>query len=118
MGLFDEDPRFQLLAGWAAADRTVVFCCDPGGSLWENSMRLRRLNALPNIARAIEEGRLLVLYPDHKVEAGFLCTDNATIMSTFERGREQGRRLLQSESVRRFFGSKNRFRFPTELQGS
>lgn len=104
MGLFDEDARFRPLAAWAAAEKTVIFCCDPIGTLWENSMRLRRLNTLPDIARAVKEGRLLVLYPDHKVEAGFLCTDNAKIMRTFDRGREQGRRLLESEKILKFFG--------------
>jgi predicted acylesterase/phospholipase RssA len=104
MGLFDEDARFRPLAAFTAAERTVVFCCDPGGSLWESSMRLRSLNSLPGVRQALEESRLLVLYPDHKVEAGFLCTDNAVIMRTFDRGREQGRRLLKSEKVLGFFG--------------
>lgn len=103
MGIFEEDPRFRGLAQWAGADKTIVFCCDPKGCLWENSMRLRSLNTLPCVRQAVEQNRLLVLYPDHKVEAGFLCTDNEPIMRTFNRGREQAVRLLQSDRVRRFF---------------
>lgn len=103
MGIFEEDDRFMDLAQWASAEKTIVFCCDPEGCLWENSMRLRSLNSIPNVQRAIEEKRLLVIYPDHKVEAGFLCTDNPVIMRTFNRGREQGQRLLQTEKVSDFF---------------
>ncbi|MEJ2110045.1 MAG: hypothetical protein P8Z37_09060 [Acidobacteriota bacterium] len=103
MGVFEEDPRFQDLAQWVRADKTLVFCCDPRGVLWENSMRLRSLNSLPDVRRALEENRLLVIYPEHKIEAGFLSTDNPTIMRTFNRGREQADRLLQSDRVRRFF---------------
>lgn len=103
MGMFDEDPRFRKLAHWARADKTVIFCCDPDGRLWESSARLRCLKSLPNVAKAMEEESLLVIHPDHKVEAGFLCLDNPTIMRTFDRGREQARRLLQSDRVRRFF---------------
>ena len=106
MGIFEEDARFLDLAQWAGAEKTIVFCCDPEGRLWENSMRLRSLNGVPNVQRDIEENRLLIIYPDHKVEAGFLCTDNAVIMRTFNRGREQGQRLLQAEKVRDFFNEK------------
>ncbi len=105
MGVFEEDPRFRPLAGWARADKTVVFCCDPLGRLWENSSRLRCLNGLPSVARAVREDRLLVIHPDHAVEAGFLCTDNPAIMRTFDRGREQAVRLLGTDRVRRFFGA-------------
>ena len=38
----------------------------------------------------------------HIVEAGFLCFDPVVTMRTFERGREQGRRLLAAEPLRRF----------------
>jgi hypothetical protein len=103
MAFFEEDQRFLEMARWASADKTVIFCCDPAGSLWENSTRLRRLNAFPGVTRAIAENRMLIIYPDHRVEAGFLCRDNPTIMRTFNRGREQGRRLLQSDRVRSFF---------------
>ena len=102
MALFEEDERFRALARWAAATRTIVFCCDPEGILWENSSRLRRLNDHPAVRRAIEDGRLLVVGPDHPIEAGFLCTDNAAIMRTFRRGQEQGDELLRSGAVQRF----------------
>jgi hypothetical protein len=103
MGIFAEDGRFRQLAAWAAADKTIIFCCDPRGSLWETSSRLRRLNEHPEVTRAMASDRLLLVYPDHKIEAGFLCIDNNTIMRTFRRGRDQGNRLLCSAAVRRFF---------------
>jgi hypothetical protein len=106
MRIFAEDARFQSVASWVAADKTVVFCCDPKGSLWETSSRLRSLNEHPKVAQAVKENRLLVIHPDHNVEAGFLCTDNPTVMRTFERGREQAQRLLRSDRVRRFFESR------------
>jgi hypothetical protein len=65
-------------------------------------MRLRALNAHPTVARAIADGALLVVHPDHPVEASFLSFDPEVIMRTFDRGREQGRRLLEAESMRRF----------------
>ncbi len=105
MRIFEEDARFQSLAQWALADKTIIFCCDPQGWLWETSARLRRLNTHPSVAKAINENRLLVISPDHKVEAGFLCTDNDTTMRTFHRGREQAERLLRSERVRSFFNA-------------
>ncbi len=101
--LFEEDPRFQRFANRIAADKTIIFCCDPKGQLWETSSRFFSLNTFPSVAKAIEENRLLVISPDHKVEAGFLCMDHATTMRTFTRGREQAERLLKSENVRRFF---------------
>ena len=104
MRIFSEDARFHSLDEWLAVDKTIVFCCDPGGSLWETSSRLLLLNAMPDVRRALEEDRLLIIRPDHKVEAGFLCTDNATVLRTFERGREQARRLLASSRILRFFG--------------
>lgn len=102
MARFEEDDRFSALRRWAAADKTLVFCCDPAGVLWETSARLRALNSHPAVARALAENRMLVLYPDHKVEAGFLCLDNRAIMRTFERGRAQGRRLLRTPEIIRF----------------
>jgi predicted acylesterase/phospholipase RssA len=105
MRLFEEDARFHSMAPWTAADKTIIFCCDPGGMLWETSSRLRSLNGLPSVMEAISKNRLLIVYPDHRVEAGFLCMDHDTIMRTFHRGQEQAQRLLHSESVRRFFGS-------------
>ena len=102
MALFEEDSRFWRLATWAQADKTVVFCCDPSGSMWETSSRLRRLNSHPDVARALADNRMLLIYPDHEVEAGFLCLENARTMRTFERGREQGHRLLGTDAVRRF----------------
>jgi hypothetical protein len=104
MRFFEEDPRYRSLAGWASTDKTIVFCCDPDGWLWETSTRLRRLNMLPSVVKAIHENRLLIVSPDHKVEAGFLCMDHATTMRTFYRGQEQAERLLRSERVRRFYG--------------
>ncbi len=102
MRLLQEDPRFKNLSPWIAADKTIIFCCDPKGLLWETSARLRHLNRFPTVSDALRSGRLLVISPDHKVEAGFLCTDNHTTMRTFNRGREQARRLLASENIRRF----------------
>lgn len=102
MAIFEEDPRFLDLAGWVATPRTIIFCCDPNGRLWETSMRLRALNEHPAVTRAIADDALLVVHPDHAVEAGFLCFDSAVIMRTFNRGREQGRRLLAAQHVRRF----------------
>jgi hypothetical protein len=102
MALFEEDARFRAVARWAATRKTIVFCCDPDGSLWENSSRLRRLNGHANVRQALEHERLLLVHPDHAVEAGFLCTDNDVIMRTFRRGQEQGDRLLRSDVVRRF----------------
>jgi predicted acylesterase/phospholipase RssA len=103
MRIFEEDARFESLARWVSADKTVIFCCDPGGMLWETSSRLRCLNSLPSVARAMRENRLLVVSPDHKLEAGFLCVENETAMRTFTRGQEQAQRLLRSDPVRRFF---------------
>ncbi len=105
MRRFERDPRFQALGNWVRADKTVIFCCDPMGSLWETSARLDRLNAFPSVSRALSENRLLVIHPDHKIEAGFLCMDPATTMRTFHRGQEQAHRLLSSEKIRRFFES-------------
>ena len=102
MAIFEEDSRLRDLAHWAATPRTVIFCCDPDGRLWETSMRLRTLNDHPTVTRAIAHDRLLVVHPDHVVEAGFRCFDPAAIMRTFNRGREQGRRLLAGQHVRRF----------------
>lgn len=104
MRIISEDARFHSLAEWLAVDKTIVFCCDPRGNLWETSSRLLCLNTLPNVRRSIDEDRLLIIHPDHKVEAGFLCIDNATVLRTFERGREQARRLLTSDRILRFFG--------------
>ena len=108
MATFQDDARFRDLARWIATPRTVIFCCDPNGRLWETSMRLRALNAYPTVARAIADGTLLVIHPDHLVEAGFLCFDPEVIMRTFDRGREQGRRLLADQPVRRFLSGTAR----------
>ena len=98
MALFEEDRRFRTLADWARADKTVVFCCDPKGRLWETSARLRLLNDERSTKEALRDRRLLVISPDHSVEAGFLSHDNAVIMRTFRRGQEQAERLLRSGS--------------------
>ena len=103
MRLFESELRLKALAEWAMADKTIIFCCDPKGFLWETSSRLAALNTHPSVAQAIHSDRLLVISPDHRVEAGFLCMDNATVMQTFHRGREQALRLLASDKVRRFF---------------
>ena len=105
MGIFGERPHFTKVATWAATDRTVVFCCDPAGHLWETSLRLRSLNDEPAVARDIAENRLLLIYPDHPIEAGFLCFDPEVTMRTFERGREQGRRLLATAAAQRFLSA-------------
>jgi predicted acylesterase/phospholipase RssA len=106
MAIFDENRVFHDLAQWAAADKTIVFCCDPHGTLWETSFRLRALNQYPSVARAIAESRLLVVSPDHPIEAGFLCYDNEVAMRTFRRGQEQADRLLHSDPVLRFLESE------------
>ena len=106
MALFEEDKRFQDLEEWARADKTVVFCCDPKGRLWETSARLRLLNQERATREALRNQRLLVISPDHSVEAGFLCYDNAVIMRTFRRGQEQAERLLRSGSFPRFLESQ------------
>jgi predicted acylesterase/phospholipase RssA len=103
MAIFEEDARFQALARWTSADRVVIFCCDPKGNLWETSSRLRKLNSLPTVIRAVREGRLLLIHPDHKNEASALCHDNDVIMRAFHLGQEQGDRLLKSERVKGFF---------------
>jgi hypothetical protein len=105
MALFEEDRRFRDLADWARADKTVVFCCDPKGRLWETSARLRLLNEERGTREALRNQRLLVIRPDHSIEAGFLCYDNAAIMRTFRRGQEQAERLLRSGSFQRFLES-------------
>jgi hypothetical protein len=105
MALFEEDSRFRSLADWTRADKTVIFCCDPKGCLWETSTRLRLLNGEHSTRQRLQDGRLLIVSPDHPVEAGFLCHDNAVIMRTFRRGQEQAERLLRSGSVPRFLQS-------------
>ena len=106
MALFEEDSRFRDLADWTRADKSVVFCCDPKGRLWETSARLRLLNDERSTREALQNQRLLVISPDHPVEAGFLCYDNAVIMRTFRRGQEQAERLLRSGSFPRFLKSQ------------
>ncbi len=103
MAVFEENPAFHRLNAWAAADKTVIFCCDPEGVLWETSFRLRSLNSYPSVSRALSENRMLLVYPDHKIEAGFLCVENDVAMRTFRRGQEQADRLLRSDAIRRFF---------------
>lgn len=102
MAIFEEKPDFRDIARWAAADKTIIFCCDPRGTLWETSFRLRALNQYPSAAKALAENRLLVISPDHDVEASFLCYDNEVAMRTFRRGQEQGDRLLRTDSILRF----------------
>ncbi|MGE3842798.1 MAG: patatin-like phospholipase family protein [Vicinamibacterales bacterium] len=102
MAAFADDPRFAALGQWASTARTVVFCCDPKGHLWETSLRLRSLRDHPAVSSARTSGSLLVLHPDHDIEAGFLCLDPDVTMRTFARGQDQGRRLLASDHVRRF----------------
>jgi hypothetical protein len=103
MRIFEEDPRFQGLAQGAHADKSIIFCCDPKGCLWETSSRLNNLAAMPALEIAISENRLLIVYPDHPIEAGFLCMDHEKTMRTFQRGREQAEHLLRSDQIRKFF---------------
>jgi hypothetical protein len=103
MRLFREDARFQALGRWTRADKTIIFCCDPKGCLWETSARLNSLNSNPSVMKALSENRLLIIHPDHKIEAGFLCTDNEITMRTFHRGQEQALRLLRSKTVCDFY---------------
>lgn len=105
MKLFEEDHRFRAVADWVRPDKTVVFCCDPKGRLWETSARLRLLNDERSTMDSLRNRRLLVISPDHRVEAGFLCHDNAVIMRTFRRGQEQAEHLLRSGSFVRFLES-------------
>lgn len=100
--LFEEDGRFKKLSESLRCEKTIVFCCDPRGHLWETSMRLASLNAWEGVRRAVEEQRLYILFPDHPVEAGFLSTDNSRTMRTFKRGREQGQRVLSGDTFKRF----------------
>jgi hypothetical protein len=102
MATFREDDRFKGVAQWAKADKTVVFCCDPHGNLWETSSRLRELGRYRPVQEDIRGNRLLLVHPVHKVGASFLCHDNAVILRTFQRGREQAGRLLRSDGFRRF----------------
>jgi len=104
MARFEEDARFHEVSRWAKADKTMIFCCDPKGQLWETSSRLRLLNDNPAIREAICNKELLVIHPDHVVEAGFLCHDNHTVMRTFQRGQAQGDHLLKSDLFQRFLG--------------
>jgi hypothetical protein len=101
--LLAEDARFAGISELIQCDKTIVFCCDPEGQLWETSMRLRPLNNCSRVRRAIEDRSLFVISPDHPIEAGFLCDDNPKIMRTFERGRAQGRRVLAGKSFQQFF---------------
>ena len=107
MALFETDSRFCSLARWSTVDKTIVFSCDPRGNLWETSSRLKRLNDSPDVIAAIHEERLLIIHPDHKVEAGFLCHDNAATMRTFQRGQEQAIRLLRSDKIKKFLHYDN-----------
>ena len=104
MALFQEDVRFRPVAEWAKAEKTIIFSCDPRGKLWETSSRLRSLNHYRSVQEDKKGNRLLVIYPDHKVEAGFLCYNNPVILRTFQRGQEQAGRLMKSDEFQRFFG--------------
>jgi hypothetical protein len=100
--VFAEDGRFNRFAESIRCDKTIVFCCDPRGILWETSLRLRALNDWEPVRRAIKEQKMFVLFPDHSLHAGFLSTDHRRAMQTFEGGREQGRRILTSEAFQEF----------------
>ncbi len=104
MALFQEDARFRPVAKWARAEKTIIFSCDPRGKLWETSSRLRSLNHYRSVQEDKKGNRLLVIYPDHKIEAGFLCHNNPVILRTFQRGQEQAGRLMKSDEFQRFFG--------------
>ncbi len=99
---FEADDRFRDLAKLLRCDKTVVFCCDPTGRLWETSMRLSALNGQDSVRQAIEKRYLFIISPDHPMEAGFLSTDNSKTMRTFERGREQAKRLLSDNRFLEF----------------
>ncbi|MBZ5535929.1 MAG: patatin-like phospholipase family protein [Acidobacteriia bacterium] len=100
--VFEEDGRFNKLSESVRCEKTIVFCCDPQGRLWETSMRLASLNSWEGVRRALEEERLYILFPDHPVEAGFLSTNNSRTMRTFTRGREQAQRVLSGERFKHF----------------
>jgi hypothetical protein len=100
--IFEEDGRFKKLSESVRCDKTLVFCCDPEGLLWETSMRLASLNSWERVRRALEEERLFILFPDHAIEASFLSTDNSKTMRTFKRGREQGQKILSGKRFKRF----------------
>ncbi|MGB7623552.1 MAG: patatin-like phospholipase family protein [Terriglobia bacterium] len=100
--IFEEVASFKRFAETIQCDKTLVFCCDSKGLLWETSMRLRSLNTWDRVRQAMEDQRLYILFPDHPVEASFLCTDNPKIMRTFERGREQAKRILSDERFKDF----------------
>ena len=104
MAQFQEDVRFRPVAEWSKAEKTIIFSCDPRGKLWETSSRLRSLNQDLSVQEDMKGNRLWVIYPDHKVEAGFLCYDNPVILRTFQRGQEQANRLMKSDEFRRFLG--------------
>jgi hypothetical protein len=104
--IFEKDGRFKELLESVRCEKTIVFCCDPKGLLWETSMRMASLNSWEGVRRALEEERLYILYPDHAVEAGFLSTDNSRTMRTFNRGREQGVRVLSGERFKHFVNAK------------
>jgi hypothetical protein len=103
MGAFARDARFSELARWIKTDRTLVFCCDARGRLWETSHRHSRLETNGEIVEAVRNGRLVVLHPDHDIEASFLCVDNRRIMRTFGRGRAQAERIIKSRALDSFF---------------
>jgi hypothetical protein len=100
--IFAEDERFRAVAEMVRCDKAIVFCCDPQGLLWETSMRLRSLNHWGPVHRAIKERKMFVVFPDHLIEAGFLCDDNLRIMRTFERGRDQAKRVVSSDDFKAF----------------
>lgn len=103
--VFEEEGRFRAFVEFIRCDKTIVFCCDPRGQLWQTSMRLQALNEWGPVAEAIHQKRLFVIYPDHKIEAGFLCVDNPKIMRSFHRGREQAKRILRDEAFQSFVES-------------
>lgn len=102
---FAEDERFRSLAESMRCDKTIVFCCDPQGILWETSLRLRALNTWEPVCRAIQEKRIYVVFPDHPVRAGFLSTNHVRTLKTYEGGRAQGRRVLASRAFQDFLNA-------------
>lgn len=102
---FAEDSRFQALADNLRCDKTLIFCCDPGGKLWETSMRLRALNDWEALGQVLREKKIFIIYPDHPLRAGFLSTNHHQILKTYEGGRAQGRRILSSPAFQEFLNA-------------
>lgn len=97
------DALYANLAGELRAEKTLAITVDPTGALWETSMRLRRWDDRWDVQQAMREGRLLIISPPRKLEAGTLCRDNRLIMKTFWQGAEQAEQVLRSDAGKRFF---------------